>query len=1194
MAPFRSWKARITKTTKSLEDLIERSKPLTAFNIPNLESEDETTDILKGKQATIITHITNIEKLLESLKQAQLGMEEVFNKLEAQEQTTEQSSYEEYTDTAFTTISNAEDALVKLSEKQTEITTRISRNGELEQRRHRILAESNKREWDAFWAVFKANIEDQPIPLMMKYNYLLQTLTGEARQVASRYQISEDNYPLVIEALKHKYGQDSSIIEELFAQLEKTTATGSSTAQQISLLDQISAIMAQLSTKGQDTNHRMLLNMVLKKFEPSIQLKALEKREQLENPAIWTWQILYAHLSGILELKDKVEQSQRILNDHTNRPKIPQHFKEKAIERTLQPCIYCKRTNHISKDCRTIPATERVAFLIRNQMCLNCAKTNHKTADCRSQGCFRCGQKHHSSTLCREGTPTPKPIPLGPRPASQPRRTNYTNAPARTIPRRGPTQTISPHGVQNVITLDNNTGIVDEHNEEETQVNQVTGRETCRIDNVVLLTGTATVEGPRGLQKVRILLDTGSELSFIDAKLVDEMKLPVIGSATLRIRTFGSEEPTQKEHRIVKVNLVTKEGSSHTYELFDNEIIANTSNKLKLTKRDWEYVQKHGINLSSTPEDQGEPRILIGCDHLWEMVDSKQEHPRKLINKGTTHQLVAFSDASNIAMAACVYIKHKDQCKVLIAKTKLPSLKGNHTIPKLELNALTLAARLTLSSYKELREVTTSKAVYLFSDSEIALNWIKNANSASKSLGVLVNNRIKEIKNIVEEFNNNNITVHFGYIRTTSNPSDCASRGLTAKELQSHIWWEGPDFLKENPEKMSATSQQAAADLLKSLNDNARTLLEEKELQRRLDLIYDDISHNIANVDRIQKLVDQIRLQLNEKDPDKALYQTIADLTYQLGVTKQKMIEDHQLGNILWELYHLMIQAGEAKKSSKQAFETKQRKEKRENSRTVNNTILQKEIQHINDLLAEMSKFQVECFIEFPKENVVLEQLGHIRALLDFPRGSLEIENKLDNLTATMDRVEKCVRNIDVKLTKLIEEQKTNTELLLDSQINAMIQIQKITRKPNQAKIALARRRLAELESIKDRTFGRKRTLLVRDKHIAPKCSFCCTVGEHDSDRCYKHKSVEERKQILAEAALCEVCLGLCDKQCTVSSKCEYCGSSSHHSALCVLPEEKQQCITIIRHWDFLERPQCAEQSALIDKQITDKQITDQ
>ncbi|KAK5968952.1 hypothetical protein GCK32_004300 [Trichostrongylus colubriformis] len=139
-------------------------------------------------------------------------MEESFKALGAQQQLAEESSFEEYTDAAFTTISNAEETLVKLSEKQTEINTRLERTSELEERRRNTLTENslqtpgqrtpasyasslqaqgllprlqvptfsgNKREWDSFWAIFKANIEDQPIPVMLKFNYLLQSLTGD-------------------------------------------------------------------------------------------------------------------------------------------------------------------------------------------------------------------------------------------------------------------------------------------------------------------------------------------------------------------------------------------------------------------------------------------------------------------------------------------------------------------------------------------------------------------------------------------------------------------------------------------------------------------------------------------------------------------------------------------------------------------------------------------------------------------------------------------------------------------------------------------------------------------------------------------------------------------------------------------------------------------------------------------------------
>ncbi|KAK6021475.1 zinc knuckle, partial [Ostertagia ostertagi] len=448
------------------------------------------------------THITNIEKLLESLKQAQSGMEELFKTLETQQQIAEESSYEEYMDAAVITTSNAEEALIKLSEKQTEINTRLHRNGELEERRRNLLADNtlqtpgqrtpmshisslqaqgllprlqlprfsgNKREWDAFWAVFKANIEDQPIPLMMKYNYLLQTLTGEARQVASRYQISEDNYPLVIEALKHKYGQRQLNCRGALRPVRKTVAKGPATAQQISLLDQISAIMAQLATKGQDTNHRLLLNTVLKKFESGVQLKALEKREQLETTSLWTWPTLYNHLSSILELKERIEQSQKNI---ANRSMAASRFSGNTMKRSQQPCIYCKRTNHSSKDCRTIPITERVSFLNRNKLCLNCAKANHNVRECRSQGCFRCGQKHHSTTPCRD-TPTIRPSTTRPIPSSHSETASHTNASTRTVAMRSQRRDIPSQGTQNVITLDNNHFEDSSQSiEEETQINQ--------------------------------------------------------------------------------------------------------------------------------------------------------------------------------------------------------------------------------------------------------------------------------------------------------------------------------------------------------------------------------------------------------------------------------------------------------------------------------------------------------------------------------------------------------------------------------------------------------------------------------------------------------------------------------------------------------------------------------------------------
>ncbi|KIH69105.1 Pao retrotransposon peptidase [Ancylostoma duodenale] len=201
------------------------------------------------------------------------------------------------------------------------------------------------------------------------------------------------------------------------------------------------------------------------------------------------------------------------------------------------------------------------------------------------------------------------------------------------------------------------------------------------------------------------------------------------------------------------------------------------------------WIKSYDWDEILTEEDQEQWKKL--CDSI---NNFRMELPRRVASKRIVHQLVAFSDASTSAMAACVYVKQGNPQELLVAKSKLPSIKGVHTIPKLEMNALTIAGRLTLTTYEELKKTITVDAVYLLSDSEMVLSWLKNGDP-SKVTGVLVSNRVKELKRIAAKFKEEGVKVYFGYISTEHNPADCATRGLTAEELHEHIRWKGPEFL---------------------------------------------------------------------------------------------------------------------------------------------------------------------------------------------------------------------------------------------------------------------------------------------------------------------------------------------------------------------------------------------------------------
>ncbi|KHJ95184.1 Pao retrotransposon peptidase [Oesophagostomum dentatum] len=78
----------------------------------------------------------------------------------------------------------------------------------------------------------------------------------------------------------------------------------------------------------------------------------------------------------------------------------------------------------------------------------------------------------------------------------------------------------------------------------------------------------------------------------------------------------------------------------------------------------------------------------------------QKEIPRRIAEKHADYHLITFSDASLTAMTAFTYLKSESEQRLLMAKSKLPSIKGTHTVPKLEMNALTIAARLSPSAYE--------------------------------------------------------------------------------------------------------------------------------------------------------------------------------------------------------------------------------------------------------------------------------------------------------------------------------------------------------------------------------------------------------------------------------------------------------------------------------------------------------------
>ncbi|GAB1869104.1 Gag-pol polyprotein [Camponotus japonicus] len=149
-----------------------------------------------------------------------------------------------------------------------------------------------------------------------------------------------------------------------------------------------------------------------------------------------------------------------------------------------------------------------------------------------------------------------------------------------------------------------------------------------------------------------------------------------------------------------------------------------------------------------------------------------------------------FADASERGFAAVVYLRVRSadsiSVSLLAAKSKVAPVKPV-TLPRLELCAAALLANLTCHLRSSLNLLAAP--VYLWTDSQVTLYWIKGHASRWKTY---VANRVSLIQQRLPE-------AQWKHVPERENPADCASRGISPKDLLDHpIWWTGPSWLSED------------------------------------------------------------------------------------------------------------------------------------------------------------------------------------------------------------------------------------------------------------------------------------------------------------------------------------------------------------------------------------------------------------
>ena len=173
--------------------------------------------------------------------------------------------------------------------------------------------------------------------------------------------------------------------------------------------------------------------------------------------------------------------------------------------------------------------------------------------------------------------------------------------------------------------------------------------------------------------------------------------------------------------------------------------------------------------------------------------------------------LHGFCDASLKAYGAVlclqVHTASRTYVKFVSSKTRVAPL-SSQTIPRLELLAAVILARLVKAIEEALKCEVPLKKITCWSDSEVALCWIRGID---KEWEQFVQNRVQEIRSLLP-------VESWRYCPTDSNPTDVPSRGMNSSQLAGNtLWVMDPEWLSHREEESKSITESSPSAFLRNV-----------------------------------------------------------------------------------------------------------------------------------------------------------------------------------------------------------------------------------------------------------------------------------------------------------------------------------------------------------------------------------------
>ena len=388
--------------------------------------------------------------------------------------------------------------------------------------------------WDAFESAVHSNTKLAPID---KFNYLNSLLVKSAYEAISGLSLTAANYDEAVAILKRRFGNKQLIINKHMETLLNINSVKSGLNIQAlrQLHDLIESHVRSLKSLGvSSSSYGSLLSSVVMSKLPQ-DLRLIVTREVRDE---WDLDHILDVFMSELEARERANGNNISPTDQSltkppynrGRRALPLSTDAALFATGSKPtCTYC-RENHASNVCRNvISIATRKEILKRAGRCFVCLKRNHISKDCSSRmKCLKCGRQHHIS-IC-------------------------------TSDANNDVQSLNTPNVEGLASLSQSRTSHDPPRES-------SGRPTVLYVNastpILLQTAKAAIYRPGQPNEkflARLILDTGSQRSYVTTTVKDKLRLPSERNQTISVKTFGSTEENTQSVDVVHLCISTEHG----------------------------------------------------------------------------------------------------------------------------------------------------------------------------------------------------------------------------------------------------------------------------------------------------------------------------------------------------------------------------------------------------------------------------------------------------------------------------------------------------------------------------------------------------------------------------------------------------------------------------------------------------------